>query len=97
MKKMPWSVVMMLVFVLLLLLGRQTLWQTSTVDFISLCGGGVILIDLIGSLLRGSRSQKRIFLPRTIGYGWGLNPYQPLGLAIYLMMIGLLFVAAFFR
>ena len=77
------ALIILALFVLLLLLLKNTLLVELQLNYIAIIGFAVILLTVIVGFLLVPTHEKKLFIPKYYGYGISLNPRNLVGLAIY--------------
>ncbi|MGG5333578.1 hypothetical protein [Enterococcus sp. AZ163] len=86
---------LMIVFYFLLLAGNRLHIIPANINMVALFSFILIAITIIFGFIIVPADEKRLFLPKGIGYGWTPNPRNRIGFLIYLGLLTLTAMALF--
>ncbi len=66
---------------------KNTLFLNETINYIGIIMALVLIMNALLVLILVPKEQKKVLASRPIGYGLTLNPRNPIGLVIYILLI----------
>ncbi|MGP5431381.1 hypothetical protein ACTXNW_18500 [Enterococcus malodoratus] len=83
--------VLTLVIIILYVL-KNTLLSNVNVNYVGLIFAIVLIMNAILVLILNPKKQSKLFVSRPIGYGLTINPRNPIGILIYVLLILFIFL-----
>lgn len=83
--------VLTLVIIILYVL-KNTLLSNVNVNYVGLIFAIVLIMNAILVLILNPKKQNKLFVSRPIGYGLTINPRNPIGILIYVLLILFIFL-----
>lgn len=80
------------IIIIILYVLKNTLLLNMSINYIGLIITLVLIMNAILVLILNPKKQNKLFVSRPIGYGLTINPRNPIGILIYVLVILFIFL-----